>query len=202
MPRLDSVIRLLLAAALMALCGCSLIQRKPTADGGAAAGQTVPSSGDYRHALSTLKAGKDDDALKLFTAIAESHPDSAPAYINMGLIEIRKDSLPDAETALLHAAVLAPQQPEIYNALGIVYRRQGRFSDAEAAYLKALYLSPDYAKAHLNLGILYEIYLNRLGDALEHYQRYQAIAGNDNAMVKKWIIDVERRLAATKGAKK
>lgn len=195
MPRLDSVTRLVLTVALMALCGCSLIQRKP-------AGQSVPSPGEYQHALAALKAGKDDAALEMFTAIAKSHPASAPAYINVGLIEIRKDHLPDAETALLHAATLAPQQPEIYNALGIVYRRQGRFTDAEAAYLKALHLSPDYAKVHLNLGILYEIYLNRLGDALDHYQRYQAITGGSDEMVKKWIIDVERRLAANKGAKK
>jgi len=189
-------------AAIISLNGCSLVHHKSADEPTATPVQAAISIDDYQRAIAALKAGKDQDALNLFDAVAKSHPDLAAPYINVGLIEIKQDNLHTAETALLHAATLAPEQPEIYNGLGIIYRRLGRFTDAEAAYLRAMRLAPDYANAHINIGILYEIYLNNLGAALQHYERYQAITGGHNDLVKKWIIDVRQRLARNTGAKK
>ncbi len=202
MPLIETWKKILYMVAVVTLCGCSLLSHKPSTVSTTAAGKGVLAGGNYQHAIADLKAGKDDDALKLFNAVMKAHRDLAPPYINVGLIEIRKDNLDAAETALQHAATLAPKQPEIYNGLGIVYRRQGRFNEAKDAYLKAIQVSPDYANAYLNLGILNEIYLNNLGAALDHYKRYQALTGGNNDMVKKWIIDVQQRLARSKGAKK
>jgi Flp pilus assembly protein TadD len=202
MPHADILKKLTAAIALIALGGCSFVQHGPSTASNSAAERSVLSKGEYRRAVNALKAGRNDDALDLFNSVARSHPDLAPPYINVGLIEIKKNNLHRAETALLRAATLSPEQPEIYNGLGIVYRRLGRFADAEASYLKALHFAPDYANAHLNLGILYEIYLNNLNAALDHYRRYQTITGSQNDLVKKWIIDVEHRLAVSMGAKK
>ena len=70
------------------------------------------------------------------------------------------------------------------------------FIEAEAAYLKAVTASPDYALAHYNLGVLNELYLQRLDVALQHYEIYHGLVGND-AQVEKWIKDLTRRVAAS-----
>ena len=75
-------------------------------------------------------------------------------------------------------------------------RRNGDFSAAEAAYLKAVTVSPDYALAHYNLGVLNELYLRRLDVALTHFERYQALVGDDK-QVEKWIADLRRRVQAS-----
>jgi hypothetical protein len=49
--------------------------------------------------------------------------------------------------------------------------------------------------AHYNLGVLNELYLQRLDAALQHFERYQALAGGDR-QVEKWIADLKRRVAA------
>jgi len=194
--------RALIAMAIASLGGCSLVADKsPRLTSGQDASGAL-TNGDYTQAVSDLKAGRNDEALKLFNSVSKSHPEMAGPYINVGLIEIKKGNLHTAETALLHAATLAPAQPEIYNSLGIIYRRLGRFSDAETAYLKALSCAPDYANAHLNIGILYDIYLNNLSAARDHYERYLDLSGGDNELIKKWIIDVNQRLARTAGAAK
>ncbi len=75
----------------------------------------------------------------------------------------------------------------------MLLRRQGKFVEAESAYLKAVTASPDYALAHYNLGVLNELYLQRLDAALQHFERYQEIEGEDK-QVTKWIVDLRRRL--------
>ena len=78
----------------------------------------------------------------------------------------------------------------------MLLRRNGKFLEAEAAYLKAVTASPDYALAHYNLGVLNELYLQRLDSALQHFERYQELAGEDE-LVEKWISDLQRRVPAS-----
>jgi tetratricopeptide (TPR) repeat protein len=77
----------------------------------------------------------------------------------------------------------------------MLLRRNGNFLEAEAAYLKAVTVSPDYALAHYNLGVLNELYLQRLEAALQHFETYQSLVGEDK-QVEKWIADLKRRVAA------
>ena len=200
MTAADKILRIILAAATLgALVGCAALRHTPQADSTAIDSHAAPATGDYPTAIDALKAGNDEEALKLFKAAAESHPEAAAPYVNIGLIELKQGNLHSAENALLRAAALAPEQPEIYNGLGVVYRRMGRFDDAKDAYLKALDYDPDYANAHLNIGILYEIYLNDLNAAREHYERYQALRSDGDDLVKKWLVDVKQRLARRGG---
>ena len=69
------------------------------------------------------------------------------------------------------------------------------FGTTMTAYLKAVTVSPDYALAHYNLGVLNELYLQRLDAALQHFEAYQALVGEDK-QVAKWITDLRRRTAA------
>ncbi len=191
-----AVIALLLAA----LAGCTGTPSKTPIASSETKAETEMTRGDFQQALTALKQGKDDDAITLFNAVAQSRPDLAAPYINIGLMALKRGDLQQAETALQHAATLKPELAMIHNSLGILYRHSGRFAEAEAAYLKALQCQPDYANAHLNLGILYEIYLSKPGAALTHYQRYQELSGETNEMTKKWIIDLQRRLTEITGS--
>ena len=182
--------------------GCALVANQPSRQADEKDASGIFTDGDYPHAVSALKGGRNEEAMKLFNSVSKLHPELAAPYINIGLIQIKRGNLHSAETALLHAAALAPSQPEIYNSLGIIYRRMGRFNDAETAYLKALQCAPDYANAHLNIGILYDIYLDNLSAARDHYERYLTLSGGDNELIKKWLIDVNQRLARTAGAAK
>ena len=88
-----------------------------------------------------------------------------------------------------------PNHPAALNQMGMLLRRNGKFLEAEAAYLKAVTVSPEYALAHYNLGVLNELYLQRLDMALQHFEAYQSIVGEDK-QVERWITDLTRRVAA------
>ena len=99
------------------------------------------------------------------------------------------------EGHITDALIIDPEHPAALNQLGMLLRRQGKFIEAEAAYLKAVTASPDYALAHYNLGVLNELYFRRLDAALQHFERYQEIQGDDK-QVTRWITDLKRRLDA------
>jgi len=76
---------------------------------------------------------------------------------------------------------------------GILNRRLGKFADAESNYQRAIVADPHYAPAHLNLGILYELYLLQPQKALEQFELYLGIAG-DNKQVSGWVTELRKRL--------
>ena len=90
------------------------------------------------------------------------------------------------------ATQLNPLQPIYFNQLGVTYRQQGHFDKAKRAYERAIALDGAYAAPVLNLGILHDLYLGEGARALEWYDRYVALAGND-AIVTKWIVDLKNR---------
>ncbi len=92
--------------------------------------------------------------------------------------------------------LIDPDYPPALNQHGVLLRKSGKILEAEAAYLKAVTADPDYPLAHYNLGVLYELYLQRLDDALQHFERYQDLVGEDK-QVEKWITDLRRRVAAS-----
>jgi tetratricopeptide (TPR) repeat protein len=140
-----------------------------------------------------MAAGDTIDAELRFQEFLLAYPDFPGAYVNLAIIFAGRGDDQAAENSLTDALILDPQHPVALNQLGMLQRRQGKFLQAEAAYLKAVTVSPDYALAHYNLGVLNDLYLQRLDAALQHYERYQEIAGEDN-MVSKWIVDLKRRI--------
>ena len=149
----------------------------------------------FEQAASVMAAGDLVDAelrLKEFTLL---YPDYPGAHVNLAIIHARNEDDVSTRAALDAALALNPDHPAALNELGMLLRRNGNFLEAEAAYLKAVTVSPDYALAHYNLGVLYELYLQRLEAALQHFEAYQALVGDDK-QVEKWISDLTRRVAA------
>ena len=150
----------------------------------------------FERALAAMRSGDVTEAeLELEQLILE-HPDFAGPRVNLAIIYMDSGRDEAAQAALERALALNPTHAEAHNQLGILMRRQGKFAEAEQAYGDALAIAPDYALAHYNLGVLLDLYLQRPEEALPHYERYQTLAGEDER-VKKWIIDLRRRLGIT-----
>ncbi len=203
--------------ALLAGCG-STPKRAPQHDGTPAAANTAVTPGaaatpdaaapvperaaaQYSQALQLMKAGKSGDAELEFQQLVLAYPEFAGPKLNLGLLYLHDSRLPDAEKAFKAALALAPGNAVAANELGIVERKLGKFTDAEAAYQQAIASTPDYASAHLNLGVLYDLYLDEPQKALDEFQRYLAIAG-ENKQVTGWVAELHKRVGTTVAAKK
>ncbi len=150
----------------------------------------------YEQATAIMAAGDFVEAELRFKEFLLQYPEYPGAYVNLAIIETMRHNDEAARVSLDAALALNPEYPAALNQLGQLLRRNGDFSGAEATYLKAVTVNPDYALAHYNLGVLYELYLQRLDDALTHFEAYQALVAEDK-QVEKWIADLRRRIVAT-----
>ena len=150
----------------------------------------------YEQATAVMAAGDFVDAELRFKEFVLLYPDYPGAFVNLAIIHANNENDEETRAALDAALALDPDHPAALNQMGMLLRRNGNFLEAEAAYLKAVTVSPDYALAHYNLGVLYELYLQRLEAALQHFEAYQALVGQDK-QVEKWISDLTRRVAAS-----
>jgi len=121
--------------------------------------------------------------------------------VNLGLLYLRDSRLPEAEAAFKAALGQKPTDVVAGNELGIALRRLGKFSEAEAAYQRTIAADPNYAPAHLNLGVLYDLYLAQPQKALEEFERYLEIAG-ENKQVAGWVVELRKRVGASAPAPK
>jgi len=147
----------------------------------------------FEQAASIMAAGDAIDAELRFKEFVLQYPGYPGAFVNLAILSAQAGDDKAAEGFITDALMIDPEHPAALNQLGLLLRRQGKFIEAESAYLKAVTASPDYALAHYNLGVLNELYLQRLDAALQHFERYQEIEGEDK-QVKKWIADLKRRL--------
>jgi hypothetical protein len=67
--------------------------------------------------------------------------------------------------------------------------------------LRASAAEPNYAPAHRNLGVLYDLYMAEPQKALEQFERYIEIAG-ENKQVTGWVVELRKRVGAPAAAAK
>ena len=185
---------------LMLFGGCAgggggLVTAPTTVDSGASRQADATALTLYEQATAIMAAGDFVEAELRFKEFLLHYPEYPGAHVNLAIIEAMRHNDEAARVYLDAALALNPEYPAALNQLGQLLRRNGDFSAAEAAYLKAVTVSRDYALAHYNLGVLYELYLQRLDDALKHFEAYQALVAEDK-QVEKWIADLKRRIAA------
>jgi len=204
---------------LAALAGCGATPSRqpepvvtaPVAASNVAAAATAPqataapvperAAAQYAEALQLMKDGKAVDAELEFKQLTLAYPEYAGPQLNLGLIYLQSARLAEAQSAFAAVLERNPGNSVAANELGITDRKLGQFKAAEASYLKALAAEPDYAAAHLNLGVLYDLYLGEPQKALEEFERYVAIAG-ENKQVAGWVAELHKRVGTTAAAKK
>ena len=171
---------------------------------GAAAGNATPveatpiperATQQYAQALQLMKSGRNTDAELELKELVIGYPQLTGPQLNLGLLYMRDSRLPEAEAAFKAALELKPNNAVAGNELGIVERRLGKFAEAEAAYQRTIAAEPNYAPAHLNLGVLYDLYLAQPQKALDEFERYIEIAG-ENKQVAGWVVELRKRVGA------
>jgi tetratricopeptide (TPR) repeat protein len=150
----------------------------------------------FEQAVAVMASGDFLDAELRFQEFLLQYPAFPGAHVNLAIIHGNNGNDEQAGRAIDAALAIDPNNAPALNQKGMLLRRNGKFIEAEAAYLKAVTSNPDYALAHYNLGVLNELYLQRLDVALQHFELYQALVGNDK-QVEKWIADLTRRVAAS-----
>jgi tetratricopeptide (TPR) repeat protein len=148
----------------------------------------------FEQAAAAMAGGDFVDAELRFKEFLLQYPGYPGAHVNLAIIHANNQDDTATRASVDAALALNPNHPAALNQLGMLLRRNGKFIEAEAAYLKAVTVSAEYALAHYNLGVLYELYLQRLDKALQHFETYQSLVGEDK-QVAKWITDLKRRVA-------
>lgn len=149
----------------------------------------------FEQATAVMASGDYLDAELRFKEFLLRYPDFPGAHTNLAIIHANNGNDAAAQASIDAALGVDPNFAPALNQQGMLFRKTGNFIEAEAAYLKAVTASPSYALAHYNLGVLNELYLQRLETALQHFEQYQSIVGED-AQVERWIADLRRRVAA------
>jgi tetratricopeptide (TPR) repeat protein len=162
-----------------------------------APGAPVPARAaqQYTEALRLMKAGRGAEAETQFKQLAAAYPDLAGPEVNLGLLYLQGSNLLEAEAAFQAALARSPANAVAGNELGIVERKLGKFSEAEAAYQRTIAADPNYAPTYLNLGVLYDLYLAEPQKALEQFEHYVQLAG-DNKQVAGWLAELRKRVGA------
>jgi tetratricopeptide (TPR) repeat protein len=116
-------------------------------------------------AEAALRAGKLDEAEREFHQVLAINPGVAGAYINLGVIEMRRKRWPQALTMLHKAEKLAPDMAGIRLNIGLVYYRQKNFLAAIEPFESVVRQTPGSYQARYLLGFCY-FFDRRWADAL------------------------------------
>ena len=150
--------------------------------------------GLFSRAIEAVKEDKQVLAKQLFSQLVEKYPELSGPYVNLGIIYEHEGDDQRAEKFYRQALAINHNNLDAYNHLGLLYRHRGQFDQAESFYLQAVLVWPGYAEGYYNLGILYELYMGRLSDALEQFQKYQQLQEKPDRKVEGWIKDLQRRI--------
>ncbi len=118
-------------------------------------------------------------------------PEAATAY-QRGAQLRGQGKLEEAEAAFAQAVQASPGSVAALNELALTQRERGNFTAAADSYARALAIDPTFAPVQRNLGVLRDLYLEDPAGALEAFEQYKALTGEDRP-VSSWIADVKQR---------
>ena len=110
------------------------------------------------------RAGRREDAYRIYTRVLDLEPNHADALHFMGLLAHEQGSDADALRLMAHSVALAPDHAGFRTNLGNLLLDTERFEDAEREYRQALVLDPDRPDALNNYAVLCKG-LDRLAEA-------------------------------------
>jgi tetratricopeptide (TPR) repeat protein len=137
----------------------------------------TPPADRLQRALALHRAGRLDEAARLYARVLERSPGSADALHLLGALHLDARRPAEALPLLQRAASLAPSVSAFHATLGRALAALGRPADAVEAYSRALELRPGAAEVHAHAADAYAA-LRRWDPAVEHGRRaYQAFPG-------------------------
>jgi predicted O-linked N-acetylglucosamine transferase (SPINDLY family) len=122
-------------------------------------------------AMAHHRAGRLNDAERLYRIVCDSDPQNARAFHLLGLVahQLRR---PDAASLVGRAVMLAPDFAEAHNDKGVILAANGLFAEALPCFERAVALNPGYHEARNNLGRGLRS-LGRIGEALTQFELVQ-----------------------------
>ena len=94
-------------------------------------------------------AGRNGDAVRVYSRLLQLDPDNASAYENMGVAQLQARDLRAAEASLRRALQLDPDLPAAHTALGVLLAQTGRKAEAIEAWKRAAALGDANAASNL-----------------------------------------------------
>lgn len=147
---------------------------------------------DFDRAVGLMRAGNTTEAELEFQQLMTAYPQLAAPAINLGLLYRKANRLEQSEEALRTAVQRNPYSAIAWTELGVTLRMQGKFNEAEEAYGRAIAVDSQYAPAFRNLGVLLDLYLGQPERALEMFERYKELSGEDK-QVNSWLAELRQR---------
>jgi Tfp pilus assembly protein PilF len=143
-----------------------------------------------RDGAQALAAGDLVTAEARLAVAVEYNPRFVEAWVNLGLVELRRGNFVLARAHLTKARSLNRDLPAPHHALGLLAEREGHPREAEEHYRDALAVDPGFGAARANLGRkLFE--RGALDDAREQFLRLTEVCPE---MVDGWVGLVESLL--------
>jgi Flp pilus assembly protein TadD len=188
--------------------------RAPDAPAGASTGEAVPAgagstappvevparaAAEFARAVELMRAGNAGEAALEFEQLAAGYPQLAGPHVNLGILHRKAGRLDAAVEALRAAVQRNPGNAIAWNELGVTLRMRGEFAEAAAAYERAIAIDPALAAAHRNLGVLRDLYLGDAPGALDAFEKYRSLTGEDR-QVTGWIAELRQRTGSRRTA--
>lgn len=110
-------------------------------------------------AIDAMRAGRDEEAIKLFNDLVVKVPTCSDCYYNLGVAYSKRQQFGEAEASFRKATELAPNSADAYTGLANVYNAQKKFDLAQQASAKAAELAGSVggggsAEALYNQGVI------------------------------------------------
>jgi tetratricopeptide (TPR) repeat protein len=148
---------------------------------------------DFARAVDFMRAGDTIEAESGFKQVALQYPQFAAPLVNLAILERKDGHLEEAEQTLKSAVARESGSAVAWTELGATQRMRGEFKDAATSYEQAIAADPHYAPAWRNLGVLSDLYLGDPNRALQAFEQYKQLTGEDKP-VSGWIAELRARL--------
>jgi tetratricopeptide (TPR) repeat protein len=107
----------------------------------------------FQSGTEAMKLAQWDEAAAAFTQVIKLSPGFAPAYFNLGLVQVQQGHPDAAVETLSRAVALSPKLRGANLFLGIAQYRKNRYPEAIAALKRETVIDPSSAKAFMWLGV-------------------------------------------------
>lgn len=191
----------LLALVFLILAGCTTPSPQDTATPvqpgvvGSLSASAIDETELYRRAITALNNSQLDSAETELKKLTKNRSELAGPWINLALIDIKKNDLEGAQKNLSKALERNPKMAQVYNVRGFLELSRGNIARAIDDYRQAIALKEDYALAHYNYALIHDIYFQDMKIAVRHYKRYLELTQNQDKKTADWVVELERNLA-------
>lgn len=191
----------LLALVFLILAGCATPSPQDTATpvkpgvASSLGASAVDETELYRRAITALNNSQLDSAETELKKLTKTRSEFSGPWINLALIDIKKNDLEGAQKNLNKALERNPKMAQVYNVRGFLELSRGNIAKAVDDYRQAITLKEDYALAHYNYALIHDIYFQDMKMAVRHYKRYLELTQNQDKKTADWVLELERNLA-------